>query len=46
MTEVNLDCDKILERDIYDDKLGVLDIRAKINGRIDCDIEMHIDRRS
>ncbi len=42
VTEVNLDCDKILERDIYDDKLGILDIRAKVNQNIDCDIEMQI----
>lgn len=42
VTEVNLDCDKILEREIYNDKLGILDIRAKINENIDCNIEMQL----
>ncbi len=37
-----MDCDKILERDIYDDKLGILDIKAKINKDIDCDIEIQL----
>ena len=31
VTEVNLNCNTILERDLYDDKLGILDIRAKVN---------------
>lgn len=40
--EVRIDCDKILERDIYNDKLGILDIRAKINDNIDCNIEIQV----
>ncbi len=31
VTEVNLNCNTILERDLYDVKLGILDIRAKVN---------------
>ncbi len=42
VTEVKLDCNKILERDIYNEKLGILDIRAKVNENIDCDIEMQL----
>lgn len=42
VTDINLDCNKILERDLYNDKLGILDIRAKINKNIDCDIEMQV----
>ena len=40
--EVNLDSNKILERDLMDDKLGVLDIKAKIGEDIECDIEMQV----
>ena len=36
--DVNLDCNKILERDLASDKLGVLDIKAKIGNNIECDI--------
>ncbi len=42
VSDVILDCNKIIERDVFDDKLGILDVRAKINGNIDCDIEMQV----
>ena len=42
VTNINLDRNKILEEDLYNDKLGILDIRAKINNSIDCDIEMQL----
>ena len=40
VSDVLLNCNKIIEADLLDDKLGILDIRAKINDSIDCDIEM------
>ena len=42
VSSIVLDCNTILERDLFDDKLGILDIRAKINDNIDCDIEMQL----
>ena len=42
VTEVNLNCNTILERDLYDDKLGILDIRAKVNNSVDINIEMQL----
>ena len=35
VTDVSLNCNTILERDLYDDKLGILDIRAKVNNAVD-----------
>jgi predicted transposase/invertase (TIGR01784 family) len=47
VTNVKLDCDKILEKDLLDDKIGILDIRAKIDGNINCNIEMQVvDRKN
>ncbi len=46
ITEIKLDVKKDLERDLKDDKLGILDVRAVIDGEIQCNIEMQmIDRR-
>ena len=42
VTEVSLNCNTILERDLYDDKLGILDIRAKVNNLVDINIEMQL----
>ena len=42
VTEVSLNCNTILERDLYDDKLGILDIRAKVNNQVDINIEMQL----
>ena len=42
VTEVNLNCNTILERDLYDDKLGILDIRAKVNNVVDINVEMQL----
>ena len=39
---VNLDCNTFLQQDIFDDKLGILDVRAKTNDGIEFDIEMQI----
>ena len=42
ITSVELDNNPILEKDLSDSKVGVLDIKAKIDKKIDCDIEMQI----
>ncbi|MCI8345611.1 MAG: Rpn family recombination-promoting nuclease/putative transposase [Clostridia bacterium] len=42
VNDVKLNCKRILEREVFDDKLGILDIRAKLNNNIDCDIEMQV----
>lgn len=42
VSSIELNCNTILERDLFDDKLGILDIRAKINNSIDCEIEMQL----
>ena len=39
---VELDCNTILEKDIYNDKIGILDIKAKLNNKFLCNIEMQI----
>ena len=40
VTDVELDNNKILEKNLLDDKVGILDIRAKINKNINCNIEI------
>ena len=42
ITEIDLSKNPILRRDKLDDKLGVLDIIAKINNKENCDIELQI----
>lgn len=42
ITNVKLDNNTILERDVLDDKVGILDIRAKIDSNINCNIEMQL----
>ena len=42
ITYVELDNNPILEKDLSDSKVGILDIKAKIDERIDVDIEMQI----
>ncbi len=37
-----MDNNTILEKDLFDDKVGILDIKAKINSCINCDIEMQV----
>lgn len=44
-TEVNnieLDNNTITEKDLLDDKVEILDIKASINKNIECDIEMQV----
>ncbi len=40
--QINLDCNPILEKDLKDDKIGILDIKAKLDDNIICNIEMQI----
>lgn len=37
-----MDNNTILKKDLFDDKVGVLDIKAKIDNCINCDIEMQV----
>lgn len=42
VSNVRLDCNPILEKDLFDDKLGILDIKAKIDNKINCNIELQV----
>ena len=47
ISNIELDNNTILEKDLLDDKVGILDIRAKIEDKINCNIEMQIvDRKN
>ena len=47
ISNIELDNNPILEKDLLDDKVGILDIRAKIENRINCNIEIQIvDRKN
>ena len=44
---MQLDSNPILEKDLLDDKVGILDIKAKIDNEANCDIEMQVvDRKN
>ncbi len=38
--DITLDCNPITENDLLDDKDGILDIKAKLNNNINCNIEL------
>ena len=42
IVNVNLDCNTFLQQDIFDDKLGILDVRAKTDNGVEFDIEMQV----
>ena len=42
ITDITLDCNPITEKDLFDDKIGILDIKVKLNSIINCNIEMQI----
>ena len=47
LTDIKLDCNTITEKNLFDDKIGILDIKAKLNNNINCNIEMQIvDRKN
>lgn len=39
---VNLEGNKVLEKDLMDDKVGILDIKAKLDNEVNCNIEMQV----
>ena len=42
-----MNCNPILEKDLLDDKVGILDIRARIDNCVNCNIEMQVvDRKN
>ena len=45
ITAIDLDKNPITEKEVLDDKLGVMDIRLEINGNVDCDVEMEMVNR-
>ena len=45
--KIELDCNPITEKNLLDDKEGILDIKVKLNDNTNCNIEMQvIDRRN
>lgn len=42
ISDITVDCNTITEKDLLDDKVGILDIRAKLNNNINCNIEMQV----
>ena len=42
ITSLKLDSNPILEKDLLDDKVGILDIKAKIDGNVNCNIEIQV----
>ena len=41
--KIELDSNPMTEKDLLDDKVGILDIKAKLNdGNVNCDIEMQV----
>ena len=42
ITEVVLENNLTLPKDMLDDKVGILDVKAKIDNKINCDIEMQV----
>ena len=42
VTELELDTNPILDKDYPEDKIGILDIKAKLDNTINCDIEIQV----
>lgn len=42
ITEITLDNATITEKELIDDKVGIMDIKAVLDGTIQCDIEMQV----
>jgi predicted transposase/invertase (TIGR01784 family) len=40
--KVDLDKNTITEKDIFDEKIGILDVKATLNNNVLCDIEMQL----
>lgn len=39
---IDLDCNTFINKNVVDDKIGILDVKAKFNNGVTCDIEMQI----
>ena len=46
ITEIKLDSTPITEKELMDDKVGIMDIKAVLNGNSQCDIEMQVASKS
>ena len=47
ITNITLECNPITEKDLFDDKVGILDIKAKLDNNINCNIEMQfVDQKN
>lgn len=46
ITEIKLDSTPITEKELMDDKVGIMDIKAVLNGNSQCDIEMQVVSKS
>ena len=46
INSINLDENPILEKDLKDDKVGILDIKATLNNNISIDIEMQVAEKA
>lgn len=44
--DINLDCNTFLDKDITDDKIGILDVKAKFKNGTTCDIEIQVVEQS
>ena len=45
--EIELDSNPITEKELLDDKVGILDIKAKLNNNVNCNIEVQlVDRKN
>ena len=42
ISDISLNNNTITEKELLDDKVGILDIKAVINNRVQCDIEMQV----
>ena len=42
INEISLDNSTITEKDIMTDKMGIMDIKAVLNNKVQCDIEMQV----
>ena len=42
ISNLQLDSNPILEKDLLDDKVGILDIKAKLDNNINCNIEIQV----
>ena len=44
--DINLDCNTFINKDITDDKVGILDVKVKFSGGVTCDLEMQVVENS